>query len=76
MDAGAATFAAACRMKMNFVFLKRWDTQENLNSHLKSEHFKILRGAMNLLREPYKMKVHTVATVKNGTKTLSYSEVQ
>jgi quinol monooxygenase YgiN len=56
--------------------LEEWDTQENLNSHLKTEYFKILRGAMNLLREPYKMEVHTVAAVKNGTKTLPHSEVQ
>jgi quinol monooxygenase YgiN len=56
--------------------LEEWDTRQNLNSHLKSEHFKVLRGAMNLLREPYEMLVHTVAAVKNGTKTRSRSEVQ
>ncbi len=56
--------------------LEEWDTRENLNSHLKSEHFKVLRGAMNLLREPYEMLVHTEAAVKDGTKTRSHSEVQ
>ena len=39
--------------------LGEWDTQENLKSHLKSERFKILRGAMNLLKEPYEMVFHT-----------------
>jgi quinol monooxygenase YgiN len=40
--------------------LEKWDTQENLKSHLKSERFKVLRGAMNLLKEPYEMVFHTV----------------
>jgi len=39
--------------------LEEWDTQENLNSHLKSERFRVLRGAMNLLQEPYGMMFHT-----------------
>ena len=40
--------------------LAEWDTQENLLIHLKSERFRVLRGAMTLLREPYKMMLHTV----------------
>ncbi len=40
--------------------LEEWDTQENLMSHLKSGRFKVLRGAMNLLQEPYEMMFHTV----------------
>ena len=40
--------------------LEEWDTRENLNSHLKSERFKVLRGAMNLLQEPYEMMLYTV----------------
>ena len=39
--------------------LEEWDTQENLKSHLKSERFRILRGAMNLLKEPYEIMFHT-----------------
>jgi quinol monooxygenase YgiN len=39
--------------------LEEWDSQENLMSHLKSGRFRILRGAMNLLREPYEMMFHT-----------------
>ena len=56
--------------------LEEWDTRENLDSHLNSERFRILRGAMNLLQEHYEMLVHTVAAVKNRTKTLSQQEVQ
>jgi quinol monooxygenase YgiN len=40
--------------------MEEWDTQESLKGHLRSGHFKILRGAMNLLKEPYQMMFHTV----------------
>ena len=40
--------------------LEEWDTEENLKSHLNSERFRVLRGAMNLLKEPYEMMFHTV----------------
>src|SRR5450759_1229931 len=40
--------------------LEEWDTQKNLMTHLKSEHFKVIRGAMSLLEEPYEMMFHTV----------------
>jgi quinol monooxygenase YgiN len=41
--------------------LEEWDTQENLKSYLKSGRFRVLRGAMNLLKEPYEMTFHTVS---------------
>jgi quinol monooxygenase YgiN len=40
--------------------LEEWDTQEDLKDHMKSKCFKVFRGAMNLLIEPYEMKFHTV----------------
>jgi quinol monooxygenase YgiN len=40
--------------------LEEWDTQKNLMSHLKSGRFRVLRGAMNLLQEPYEMRFHTM----------------
>ena len=40
--------------------LEEWDTVENLKSYLKSGRFRVLRGAMSLLREPYEMMFHTV----------------
>jgi quinol monooxygenase YgiN len=46
--------------------LEEWDTRENLNSHMKSELFKVLRGAMNLLQQPYEIRAHTVARGKKG----------
>ena len=48
-------FCQSTEDENEFWLLEEWDTQENLNSHLKSEHFRVLRGAMNLLKEPYEM---------------------
>ena len=39
--------------------LEEWDTEENLKSHLNSGRFRVLRGAMNLLKEPYEMVLYT-----------------
>jgi quinol monooxygenase YgiN len=39
--------------------LAEWDTRENLMTHLNSERFRVFRGAMNLLREPCELMVHT-----------------
>lgn len=35
-----------------FCLLEEWESRENLETHLNSECFKVLRGAMNLLEEP------------------------
>ncbi|NPU83839.1 MAG: antibiotic biosynthesis monooxygenase [Syntrophaceae bacterium] len=40
--------------------LEEWDTQENLKNHLKSDNFQVLRGAENLLAEPYTMTFHNL----------------
>ncbi|MCX5884770.1 MAG: antibiotic biosynthesis monooxygenase, partial [Proteobacteria bacterium] len=40
--------------------LEEWDTRESLKSHLESGRFRVLLGAMNLLKEPYEMMFHTV----------------
>jgi len=40
--------------------LEEWETQENLKNHLMSDRFRVLRGAMNLLQEPYEMQFHTL----------------
>ena len=61
---------------MNSLIFKEWDTQENLNSQMKSERFKVLRGAMNLLKEPYEMMAHTVAAGKDKTEARSQPSVK
>ena len=51
--------------------LEEWDTQGNLKGHLKSGRFKVLRGAMNLLQEPWEMMFHTAAAGKRRTEARS-----
>ena len=53
-------FCQSTEDENRFFLLEEWDTQKNLMTHLKSEHFKVIRGAMNLLQEPYERMFHTV----------------
>jgi quinol monooxygenase YgiN len=53
-------FCQSMENENELSLLEEWDTQDNLNSHLKSDRFRVLRGAMNLLQEPYGMMLHTV----------------
>ena len=49
-----------------FCLLEEWDTLKNLEIHRKSECFKVLRGAMNLLEEPYEMLFFRSRPESNG----------
>ena len=40
--------------------LEEWDTEESHITHMKSEHFRVFLGAMNLLKEPYERIFYTV----------------
>lgn len=53
-------FCQSIEDENRLFLLEKWDTQKNLMTHLKSKHFRVLRGAMSLLREPYEMTIHTV----------------
>jgi quinol monooxygenase YgiN len=52
-------FCRSVEDENRLFLLEGWDTQKNLMLHLKSEQFRVLRGAMNLLKEPYEMMFHT-----------------
>jgi quinol monooxygenase YgiN len=52
-------FCQSIEDENRFFLLEEWNTRENLNIHLKSEHFRVLRGAMNLLKEPHEMIFYT-----------------
>ncbi|RPJ13723.1 MAG: antibiotic biosynthesis monooxygenase [Desulfobacteraceae bacterium] len=39
--------------------MEEWATQSDLKSHMKSDRFKVLKGAMNLVKEPCKMIFRT-----------------
>ena len=53
-------FCQSMEDENRFFLLEEWDTEEDLTTHMKSEHFKVLRGAMNLLQEPYERIFYTV----------------
>jgi quinol monooxygenase YgiN len=55
--------------------LEEWDTRKNLNSHLKSERFRVLRGAKNLLQKPYEIVFHTVAAGRKRAQARSQPAV-
>jgi quinol monooxygenase YgiN len=45
----------------NIVFLKEeWKTREDLDNHLRSDHFGVLNGAMRLLRAEPVIRFNTV----------------
>jgi len=61
-------FYLSMKDENKLCILEEWETQENFDSHLKSERFRVLRGAMNLLQEPYEMIFHCVAARKRKWK--------
>ncbi len=47
-----------------FFFIEEWEDPECFLIHLKSDYFKILRGAMNLLKEPCEKRFYTVSYIE------------
>jgi len=54
-------FSRSIEDENRLFLLEEWDTRENLITHLKSNHFRVLQGAMNLLKEPYERMFYTVS---------------
>jgi quinol monooxygenase YgiN len=54
-------FCQSVEDENRLFLLEEWDTRKNLMTYLKSDHFKVLRGAMNLLKEPYERLFYTVS---------------
>jgi quinol monooxygenase YgiN len=52
-------FCRSMEDENRLLLLEEWDTREALMAHLKSNHFRVIRGAMSLLKEPYEMMFHT-----------------
>jgi quinol monooxygenase YgiN len=51
-------FCQSVEDENELFLLEEWDTQEDLMGHLRSGRFKVLRGAMNLLKYPYEITFH------------------
>ena len=41
--------------------LEQWANQSDLDAHLRSENFRVLRGALKLLNGPAEMRFHSVS---------------
>lgn len=52
-------FCRSMEDENRLFLLEEWATREELLTHLESNHFKVIRGAMSLLKEPYEMTFHT-----------------
>ena len=57
-------FCQSIEDENRLFLLEEWDTQRNLTAHLKSEHFMVFRGAMNLLQKPHEKMFYTVSHPK------------
>ncbi len=53
-------FCQSVEDENRLFLLEAWDTRENLMAHMKSAHFRVLQGAMILLKEPRKKTFSTV----------------
>ena len=53
-----------------FFFKEEWKSREDLENHLRSDHFGVLNGAMRLLRAEPEIRFNTIAS------TAGYEAVQ
>ncbi len=65
-------FSQSIEDEDRLFLLEEWDTRENLVTHMKSDHFRVLRGAMNLLKEPYERMFYTVSRLPGMEETLDW----
>ncbi|MBA3028617.1 MAG: hypothetical protein FP816_07385 [Desulfobacteraceae bacterium] len=57
---GRCDFCQNLEDEDDLLLLEEWDTRENLQHHMKSENFKVIRGTANLLKVPFEMRFHSV----------------
>ncbi|MFC1896435.1 putative quinol monooxygenase, partial [Thermodesulfobacteriota bacterium] len=63
---GRCDFCQSLENENELCLLEEWDTLESFMVHLESEHFSVLRGAMNLLEEPCEWTFHTIPHSEGG----------
>jgi quinol monooxygenase YgiN len=52
-------FCCSLEDEDELCLLGEWERSEDLATHLESELFKVLLGAMSLLKSPHEMKIYT-----------------
>ena len=64
-------FCVSAEDQNEFCLLGEWENREDLDTHLGSELFKVLLGAMSLLKNPHEMNLYTDVS---KTESLELSE--
>jgi quinol monooxygenase YgiN len=54
-------FCQSINDENSLYLLEKWDGQESHAAHLKSDYFRVIKGAMSLLKEPYEMTFYTAS---------------
>jgi quinol monooxygenase YgiN len=62
-------FCCSPEDESELCLFEEWECGEELNNHMRSEHFKVLLGARSLLKAPHEVKVYH--EVKPGTDALA-----
>jgi quinol monooxygenase YgiN len=57
-----------------FFFEEEWKTREDLENHLRSDHFNVLNGAMRLLRIEPDIRFNTIAST-TGVEAITAARV-
>ena len=52
-------FCVSAEDENEFCLLGEWENRQDLDTHLESELFKVLLGAMSLLKNPHEMNLYT-----------------
>jgi len=52
-------FCVSAEDENEFCLFGEWENRENLDTHLESNLFKVLLGAMSLLKNPHEMNLYT-----------------
>ena len=65
-------FCVSAEDENEFCLLGEWENREDLDTHLGSELFKVLLGAMSLLKNPHEMDLYTDVS-KTGSPDLQES---
>jgi len=65
-------FCVSAEDENEFCLLGEWENRDDLDTHLGSELFKVLLGAMSLLKNPHEMDLYTDVS-KTGSPDLQES---
>jgi quinol monooxygenase YgiN len=63
-------------VKNSISIIGEWKTEQDLSSHIQSEHFSVLRGAINLLSKKSEIKFNTVSRVYRSLKVFETKFMQ